>query len=398
MSTIGLLGAEVVQTPAMAPYGDPKNFASVAKKLLEENPNAISLDQSTAEEILSAAGEVDMVVMGAGTGGTLAGVARKIKERCPKCVVVAVDPQGSIMFEGGEPKLFFVEGIGGDFIPNVLDKSLVDKVVKPNDHEAFNMSREIIRKEGLLCGAEDGRRQASGGDLTGRDPELHEQKGEPLDLNSSVSRHLMKSYHKVVENRGSPTVGLASRILDIAPFLLVVEEFKRDNNLIGKSYHKVVENRRSPTVGLASRILDIAPFLLVVEEFKRDNNLIGKSYHKVVENRESPTVGLASCILDIAPFLLVVEEFKRDNNLIGKLYHKVVENRGSPTVGLASCILDIAPFLLAVEEFKQDNNLIGNLSTIIWSLKCKLLSRIVFVENSENQNEGDKTGGKGGKK
>lgn len=146
MSTISLLGAEVVQTPSMAPYGDPKNFASVAKKLLEENPNAISLDQVkligcvlelesllhskikennvlfqynnevnplthyeyTAEEILSAVGELDMVVMGTGTGGTLAGVARKIKEQCPKCVVVAVDPQGSIMFDGGQPKLFFV--------------------------------------------------------------------------------------------------------------------------------------------------------------------------------------------------------------------------------------------------------------------------------------------------
>lgn len=351
MSTMSLLGSDIVQTPAMAHFEDPESFVSVTKKLLEENPNGISLDQYknqvnpqthydyTAEEILDALGTIDMFVMGSGTGGTVTGVARKLRERNPNCIIVTVDPKGSIIFGEGKPVLFFVEGIGGDFVPDVLDKSVIDKVIKPNDYQAFNMSREIIRKEGLLCGGSSGaitysaiqaakemnlgagkkvvvilpdgirnymtkfvsdqwmeahlfkeppQREftwwnrpisslkidrsvsavsedqscfdalsAMGSDnkvafvinedgfLRGvvtkdslRSEATNPKKKGALDFNEPVIHHVMKKYHKIAEYNETSTVGLASRILDIAPFVVVVEEYLNRNNNVSGSIPK----------------------------------------------------------------------------------------------------------------------------------------------------------------
>lgn len=98
----------------------------------------------------------------AGTGGTITGVARKIKERCPDCIIVAVDPVGSILAEpeamNDESRLapYKVEGIGYDFIPAVLDRSIVDEWAKCRDRDSFIMARRLIRTEGLLCGGSSG--------------------------------------------------------------------------------------------------------------------------------------------------------------------------------------------------------------------------------------------------
>ncbi|KAL4656988.1 cystathionine beta-synthase isoform X1 [Arapaima gigas] len=168
------LGAEIVRTPTSACFDSPESHIGVAWRLKNEIPNSHILDQyrnpsnplvhydTTAEEILEQCnGKVDMLVAGAGTGGTITGVARKLKERCPNVKIVGVDPEGSILAEPEElnqtdKTQYEVEGIGYDFIPTVLDRSVVDTWYKSNDEESFAMSRMLIKEEGLLCGGSSG--------------------------------------------------------------------------------------------------------------------------------------------------------------------------------------------------------------------------------------------------
>lgn len=105
-------------------------------------------------------GKIDVVVASAGTGGTISGIARKLKEKLPNVRIVGVDPVGSILALpetlNGEISSYQVEGIGYDFIPTVLDRALVDEWVKTKDTESFTMSRRLIREEGMLVGGSAG--------------------------------------------------------------------------------------------------------------------------------------------------------------------------------------------------------------------------------------------------
>ena len=163
------LGAKIIRTPTEAAWDAPESHIGIAKKLQAELPNAHILDQymnadnpmahyhGTAEEILSDLNnKVDMVVIGAGTGGTITGVAKRIKEVNPNCIVVGADPVGSILAGGNDVGTYKVEGIGYDFVPEVLDRSLVDIWVKTNDRQSFLLARDLIREEGLLCGGSSG--------------------------------------------------------------------------------------------------------------------------------------------------------------------------------------------------------------------------------------------------
>jgi cystathionine beta-synthase len=94
--------------------------------------------------------------MTAGTGGTITGVARVIKQKIPGCKIIGVDPEGSILAGPGPIKSYKVEGIGYDFIPDVLDLSLVDRWVKSNDKDSFRVARQLIAQEGLLVGGSCG--------------------------------------------------------------------------------------------------------------------------------------------------------------------------------------------------------------------------------------------------
>ena len=166
---IEALGAKIVRTPTEALSSDPESHISVAKKLNSELENSHILDQysnpanpdahyyGTAEEIIKDFSDnLDMVVMSVGTGGTITGVAKRLKEKIPHISIVGADPEGSILGGGDEISSYLVEGIGYDFFPDVLDNSLVDRYIKTKDEESFIMARRIIREEGLLCGGSCG--------------------------------------------------------------------------------------------------------------------------------------------------------------------------------------------------------------------------------------------------
>ena len=167
--TLKALGAEIRRTPTEVASEHEDSHISLAHRLVKEIPRAFMLDQyanphnisahyeGTAIEVLEDLDQkVDMIVAGAGTGGTLTGLSRKFKEACPQCEIIGVDPEGSILAGEGPVYPYEVEGIGYDFIPKVLDRSHISEWIKTNDKESFQMAQKLIREEGILCGGSSG--------------------------------------------------------------------------------------------------------------------------------------------------------------------------------------------------------------------------------------------------
>jgi cystathionine beta-synthase len=161
-------GAEVIWCPTEAPHGDPDNYVEVALRLARENPNTTVLNQlenpnnpeahyrTTGPEIWQQTqGKLDYFVCGIGTSGTITGIGRYLKEQNPAIRVVAIDPAGSV-YSGDEPGSYLVEGIGYDDFPPIYDPSVVDRVIRVTDAEAFPAGRELAHKEAILVGGSTG--------------------------------------------------------------------------------------------------------------------------------------------------------------------------------------------------------------------------------------------------
>jgi cysteine synthase A len=160
------LGAELVLTPGAEGM---KGAIKKAEEILSGTPKAYMPDQfgnpanpeihrkTTAEEIWQdTKGAVDILVAGVGTGGTITGVSEVIKSRKPSFRSVAVEPAASPVLSGGKPGPHKIQGIGAGFIPKVLNTRIIDEIIKVTNEEAFEVARDLARKEGILCGISSG--------------------------------------------------------------------------------------------------------------------------------------------------------------------------------------------------------------------------------------------------
>ena len=180
VAVLRALNATIIRTPTQAAFDSPESHIGVARRLQKEIPNAHILDQygnpdnplaheyGTAEEIwIQTEGKIKAVVAGAGTGGTITGLARGLRKQNPDIKIIAADPHGSILAlpqslnQTHANESYKVEGIGYDFVPDVLDQHVVDHWYKTGDQESFAYARRLIAEEGLLVGGSSGSAMAA---------------------------------------------------------------------------------------------------------------------------------------------------------------------------------------------------------------------------------------------
>lgn len=226
-------GSRVVITPTAVQPDDPRSYYSVSKRIAEETPNAILAGQywnpanpeahyrTTGPEIWrQTGGHVDAFVAGMGTGGTISGVGRYLKEQNPGIKIIGVDPIGSLYSEYfrtghlGDAYGYKIEGVGEDFLPTTMDFSVVDDVVQVGDKESFTMTRRLTREEGLFVGGSCG--LAMAGALRWlRGSDMDEDKNVVVLLPDSGSRYLSKIFSDDwMRENGFLETGQVSDLLD----------------------------------------------------------------------------------------------------------------------------------------------------------------------------------------
>lgn len=250
IDTLKGLGARVVITPTNVPADSPESYYEVAKKIARETPNSFYLNQyhskdnieahylSTGAEIWEqTGGQIDYFVAGIGTGGTMSGAGKFLKEKNPDIKNIAVDPVGSVFygyFKTGklpEPKIYKVEGIGEDMLCGALDFSVIDDIRQVDDRESFMMARQLARKEGLFVGGSSGSAARVAADLA---KEAGKGKVIVVVLADSGNRYITKFYSDewMKDNRfieEDEEIGLIRDVLKIKSSEV---EFAKDKEIV----------------------------------------------------------------------------------------------------------------------------------------------------------------------
>ncbi|MFO0761855.1 MAG: cystathionine beta-synthase [Byssovorax sp.] len=175
ISTLRAFGAKVVVCPTAVEPEDPRSYYQVAKRIAEETPNCFYANQyhnpsnpnahflSTGPEIWEQCGhELDVFCTGMGTGGTISGIGKFLKQKKPDIKMVGVDPVGSLYYDFvksqriTKPFSYKVEGIGEDFFPSTMNLNIIDEIIRVDDKECFLMTRDLVRLEGLFIGGSGG--------------------------------------------------------------------------------------------------------------------------------------------------------------------------------------------------------------------------------------------------
>ncbi len=205
------LGAEVIVTPTDVPPDSPKSYYSVARRIATHTPNAWYPDQynnpknieahyySTGPEIWEQTeGQIDYLVGGIGTGGTISGAGKYLKEKNSQVKIIAVDPEGSVFygyFKTGKlpmPHLYKVEGIGEDYLVKAVDFSVIDDIIQVNDRNSFLTARRLAKEEGIFAGGSSGSAVWAASKLA---EDVEEGKNIVVILPDSGDRYLSKIYN-----------------------------------------------------------------------------------------------------------------------------------------------------------------------------------------------------------